>query len=515
MLTGKSRRTFGILNSAVVGFFPFLVLLFGCSSFNQSYEERNHYFVDAHSYMVSDDLADADISVPGHSLDTVASDTSAVDTVSPSIYSPNLRYGVDTSVNPCEDFYEYANGQWRKDVVFPAKYKPAQKSWNNFSALPKRTDQLVRDLIINAHKAYSTSSSTSIRAIGTFYESCMVADSLELSIIRRKPRPGEKDSTRAEKCVSRTRKYLPGAVGQAFVESLQQAGSVERMQLLLDMVRVQVRVSVEHHRLKTKEDIRLTLNQLDKLYLRVGIPEKTVDYSAVNLSKSDYNQNKVEIANFNSLGSVNLIGSDSRERWKMNFFTANAFYNSAEHAIEVPPGMFTPPFFEAGADDAVNFAAVGVIIGHEIFHSLAANLLLSENPKMKEEIDSFKAMNSRLGEVDGWTTDGKRTYNEDVADLGGVIAAYRAWKELYNSDKKNTKETSIDGYTPDQRFFLAYGRVWRAKWVPQTAAINDVHAAYFARINGIVRHVPEFAAAFGCKERDPMALPANRRSKLW
>jgi putative endopeptidase len=232
------------------------------------------------------------------------------------------------------------------------------------------------------------------------------------------------------------------------------------------------------------------------------------------LAPTAYEANKTTIGNFNNVSFVAAIGSDDRERWKMSLFTANAFYNPREHAVEVPPAMFLPPFFDVTADDALNFASVGNIIGHEIFHSLATQMGQSRNPRVQVEIDSFKAISSRLGTVDGWETSGARTYNEDIADLGGIRVAYRAWKSTVAMDPKAGNRT-IDGFTPDQRFFLAFARVWRAKWTSVTAANGDVHAAYFARINGMMRQMPQFAAAFGCKEGDRMVLSSGMRSNLW
>ncbi len=446
----------------------------------------------------------------------VGGNGSLTDSVTPSIYSPDLNYGMDTSISPCDDFYEYVNGGWRKEVKFPEGTPYNRMFWNNFFDSPIRTYSKLKEIMGEVHKTYETSSDPIVRLVGTFYNSCLVSDSLETSIaLRLRNRKKDvKDSTREDMCISRTRKYLGGAVGEMFAHKLDEVKSMEKMRMMLASIKAEVVNLVSAHTLMTEEDRKNTIARLEKLYLRVGIPDKLTDYSGLNLSADNYFENKNIIANFNTVRSANRIGTDMRELWKMGSFTANAFYSPSEHAIEVPPAMFIPPFFEPERDEALSYAASGVIIGHEIFHSLAAQLATSENPLMVAEIDSFKAMNSRLGTVDGWSTDGNRTYNEDIADLGGVKASYGAWKKKMEKDTK-MKAMKIDGFTPDQRFFIAYGRLWRGKWAVESAPNGNVHAAFFARINGMVRQMPEFAEAFGCKEGDKMVLPKSQLSKLW
>lgn len=443
------------------------------------------------------------------------SDSNVVDSVAPSIYSPDLNYGMDTTVSPCDDFYEYVNGGWRKQVKFPSNLPGNRMFWNNFLDSPLRTYSKLKEMMIDVQKSYETSSDPIIKLVGTFYQSCLVSDSLETSYASRLRRQKDvKDSTREDMCISRTRKYLGGAVGEMFAHKLDEVKSMEKMRSMLTSIKSEVVSLVANHKLMTEADRNNTVMRLKKLYLRVGIPDKLTDYSGLALSSTNYFANKDSIANFNTVRSANQIGGDMRELWKMGSFTANAFYSPSEHAIEVPPAMFIPPFLEPERDDALSYAVSGVIIGHEIFHSLAAQLATSENPIMLAEIDSFKAMNSRLGTVDGWKTDGNRTYNEDIADLGGVKASYGAWKKNLLKDKSRM-DARIDGFTPDQRFFIAYGRLWRGKWSAEAAPNGNVHAASFARINGIVKQMPEFASAFGCKEGDNMVLPKSQLSRLW
>lgn len=440
----------------------------------------------------------------------------AKDTVYPTILGKTLDYGIDTSVSPCDDFYEYANGGWRKQVVFPQSMKPTVRSWSHFNDSPKRTAQLVAHIIDSAHRFLSTENDPEFRAIGTFYESCLAIDSLETVPRLRRPNRDstKKDSTRKEQCVSRTKQHLGGALGQIFAGILEKNGSVHKMKNLLAALKEAADDRLRKHSLLSPDEISHARNRIENLYLRVGIPDVKIDYSKLILLPNEYNKNKDAIANFNTMSAVGSIGNDTREGWIMGLFTTNALYSPHQHAIEIPTVMFRSPFFDVAADDALNFAGVGYVIGHEVFHGLTTILNLSSNPDIKAELDSFKAINSRRGVVDGWRTDGKHTYGEDIADLGGTRIAYDAWKKMHASDP-NRKSEIIDGFTPEQRFFLGVARVWRAKWTPESASNGNVHAAYFARVNGSVMQMPEFAEAFGCKEGDKMVLPREKVSNLW
>lgn len=449
-------------------------------------------------------------------IDSNPDSVAGPDTVSPSIVGPSLTYGIDTSVSPCLDFYQHVNGGWRNQAVMPAKKSKHQTA--QMVSLFSETNRLMRirvkALVDSSKSIAATTTDPTMKVIGTFYQACMVADSMEKSPFKRKPSdPPVKDSTRDEMCQSRTLQHLGGAVGQAFVADLRSNGSVERMEKLLEALRAEVVNRIKANTLMTPTDKEVALERLAKLHLRVGIPDKLDDYSGLVLSPTDYHGNKTTIANFNNLQWVNSIGGNSREKWKASLLMVNAFYMPGDHAIEIPTIMFSPPFFYPEGEDALNYAGVGYIIGHEIFHSVAQQLPKIEHPDMKAAIDSFKEFNSSLGTLDGWGTNGKRTFGEDVADLGGSKVAYSAWKTVTKADK-NYKDQVIDGLTPDQRFFLAMGRVWRGKW--EGAAPNgDVHAAHFARVNAVSMQSEEFAKAFGCKAGDKMYMTPDKRSKIW
>ncbi len=437
------------------------------------------------------------------------------DTVVPSIEGASIAYGIDTTISPCDDFYEYANGGWRKAVVFPKNWESYRHAWSHFDESGRKTQARMAHVIDSAYRVRNSTNNSALKVVGIFYESCLTTDSLEV-VLNKRPKKDttQQDSTRAQQCVQRVLRYLGSAAGQVFTEDFVSNNSVQRMKTLLASIKAAAHEQLGRNTLMSPDEIIDLQKRLDKMYLRVGIPETKVDYSNLTLSPNAYEANKNAIANFNTVNFVSGIGGDAREKWKMSLFTANAFYNPSEHAVEVPAAMFLPPFFDVSADDALNFASAGYVIGHEMVHGLATQLGQSANPAVKVEIDSFKARNSKLKAVDGWSTNGARTYNEDIADLGGIRVAYNGWKRLIAKDQK-AQTRVIDGFTPDQRFFLSFGRAWRAKWTSKTAKNNNIHAPYFARVNGMVMQMPEFVAAFGCKAGDRMVLPVEKRSKLW
>lgn len=449
------------------------------------------------------------------------------DTVIPAMLGETISYGMDTTVSPCDDFYQFVNGGWRSDAIVPENSKNPYHMASFFNDAYRRMRKRMDVILDSARLVRTTTDDHTLRVLGEFYESCMVADSLERSpFVRQRSsllstggnneqnnKPLKKDSTRAEQCSQRTLQRLGGAAGQAFIQDLQNSGAVSRMDKMLVDIKQSVLKRIKNHPLLSEDEKLYALERLDRLILRVGIPEQLVDYSGLILSDSDYEYNKKEIAGFSNLQWVSSIGSNMREKWKASLLTPNAFYMPGDHAIEIPPVMFSPPFFHADGDDALNYAGVGFVIGHEIYHSLAQILPQVTDPEMKAQMDSFKAFNTSVGELDGWKANGNRTFNEDIADLGGIRASYSAWKSAVSQDK-SSKDRSLDGFSPDQRFFINVGLIWRSKWtgIPPN---NDVHAPHFARVNGVVMQMPEFAEAFSCQPDDSMVLPPHRLSKIW
>lgn len=426
----------------------------------------------------------------------------------------SLRYGMDTTVSPCDDLYLFVNGGWWQDARIPVSSDKERKMVVFFRYAHMKMMERLEFLLDSSRAVITTTEDPTLKTLGVFYQSCMSATELEPNYYKlRNPGAYVRDSTRSEQCLQRTMYYLAGAAGQAFVQDLQRSGAVERMEKMLLALRVAVEEKLRNNSIMSNDEKDYALERLNKLILRVGIPEELLDLSGLELSPDNYEANKNAITSFSNTLWANSLGGNVREQWKASLLIPNAFYMPRDHAIEIPTLMFSPPFFFSDGEDLLNFAGVGHIIGHEIFHSIAPQLPLIQNPRMKDEIDSFKEFNTSMGTFDGWEANGRRTFSEDVADLGGTRVAYEAWKTTVSNDPDYTPQV-IDGFTPDQRFFIAMARIWRSKWT-KDGIHRGPHAPNFARVKSAAMQNRGFQKAFGCKPGDPMYLSEDKLSRIW
>jgi putative endopeptidase len=218
-----------------------------------------------------------------------------------------------------------------------------------------------------------------------------------------------------------------------------------------------------------------------------------------------------------------------RSEWFVVPFRVDAFYNAANNEITFPAGILQPPFFDPTADDAVNYGAIGAVIGHEMTHGFDdqgrqfdafGNLrdwwtkadAENYNARAKlvvEQFDAYTVLDSATH------VSGKLTLGENIADLGGLKIAFLA---LQKALAQSGRPGPIEGYTPEQRFFLSYARVWRQITRPEALRMRlnvDPHAPLNWRVNGPLSNMPEFAAAWGCSPGDPMVRPDSLRARIW
>jgi putative endopeptidase len=208
--------------------------------------------------------------------------------------------------------------------------------------------------------------------------------------------------------------------------------------------------------------------------------------------------------------------------------TVNASYSSSLNQIQFPAGILQPPFFDPNADDAVNYGALGAVIGHEMTHGFddsgrqfdaQGNLRDWWTP---QDAAKYKAAAQLVvDQFNGYTVvdsathvNGRQTLGENIADLGGLTVAYFAMEKAMQGKPR----TKIDGFTPEQRFFLAWAQIWRG--LSRDEALiqqvkTDAHSPGRWRVNGPLSNMPEFKAAWGCKDSDPMIRPANLRARIW
>lgn len=275
----------------------------------------------------------------------------------------------------------------------------------------------------------------------------------------------------------------------------------------------------------TKKKAILKLNAFMK---KIGYPDKWKDYSALTIVNNDFVKNIMASAQWAYNYDLNKLGKPvDRSEWGMTPPTVNAYYNPGFNEIVFPAGILQFPFFDANADDAVNYGGIGAVIGHEMTHGFDDQGRLynaegnlsnwwspadSANFTMKADkvVDQF----NRIIVIDTNHANGRLTEGENLADLGGLNIAYEAFKKT----KQGQGNEKIDGFTPDQRFFLSWAQVWRANTRPQELAARlktDPHSPSELRCNVPVSNMEAWYKAFNIKPTDKMYRPESDRARVW
>ena len=270
------------------------------------------------------------------------------------------------------------------------------------------------------------------------------------------------------------------------------------------------------------------LHKLDLFTVKIGYPDKWIDYKPLNIERDSYYANAIRCAEFNFNRDIKKIDKpvDPTE-WEMTPQTVNAYYEPLRNEIVFPAAILQPPFFDQNADDAINYGAMGAVIGHEITHGFddeGRQYDANGNIKdwwTKDDETKFNEHAKRIIEqfdsympVDTMHINGKLTEGENIADLGGLNVAFTAFEKT--DEYKNQEK--IDGFTPNQRFFLAWAQVWESNTRAQTIKLlikTDPHSPDRFRVNGPFSNMPEFWQAFNIKEGDPMRAPDNKLVKIW
>ncbi|MGH7741646.1 MAG: M13 family metallopeptidase [Candidatus Eiseniibacteriota bacterium] len=263
--------------------------------------------------------------------------------------------------------------------------------------------------------------------------------------------------------------------------------------------------------------------------LKIGYPDRWRDYTSLRVEAGPFLPNAMAADEFEFRRVLAKIARPvDRGEWTMTPPTVNAYYNSSLNEIVFPAGILQPPFYDPQADDASNYGAMGAVIGHEMTHGFddrgrqfdaQGNLRDWWTPG---DAERFKSRAARVIDqfsgyvaVDTMHLNGRLTTGENIADLGGLAVAYQAFE---HSLAGKPRPPSIDGYTPEQRFFLAYAQVWREIVRPEMArvyATTDPHSPGRWRTIGPLSNLPEFAQAFGCKSGDAMVRPDSVRVRIW
>ncbi len=271
------------------------------------------------------------------------------------------------------------------------------------------------------------------------------------------------------------------------------------------------------------------LAKLNAINNKIGYPDLWRDYGALRLTPDSLLENWFRGNRFEADRQLRKVDRPTdRTEWMMTPPTDNAYYNPTLNEIVFPAGILQPPYFDPTADDAVNYGAAGSVIGHELLHGFdntgrrfdaEGNLRDWWTPQDSlhyvQRAQAVVAQYSGYIVADTMHLNGQQTLGENLADIAGLQIAWGAYQRAV---ARAGHTAPIDGFTPEQRFFLAFANAWRTKERPEaerTDAISDVHSLARFRVNGVVGHLPAFARAFGCKADDPMVRPDSLRLDLW
>ncbi len=323
---------------------------------------------------------------------------------------------------------------------------------------------------------------------------------------------------------------LGEALGQLYVEKYFPPEAKTRMEELIKNIKLAFADRIKQLDWMSEETKAKAQEKLAAISVKVGYPNKWIDYSSVNIEPDKYCQNVVNASKFQYSEMLAEIGKPyDKEKWHMSPQTVNAYYSPNSNEIVFPAGILQPPFFFKDADDAVNYGAIGVVIAHEITHGFDdqgrnfdknGNLAEwwtkedAEKFNKKAELYGVQWANYKYPEVSETAhIDPDLTMGENIADLGGVTIALAAFHKAI--DGKDV--APIDGFTPAQRFFLSYAQVWRQNIRVEELARrlkDDVHSPGDARVNVVLANIPEFYTAFNIVD-GKMFLAPEKRIAIW
>jgi putative endopeptidase len=321
---------------------------------------------------------------------------------------------------------------------------------------------------------------------------------------------------------------LGEVVGKVYVEKHFPAEAKERMNKLVGNLIEAYKASINELDWMGAETKMQALDKLSKFTPKIGYPDKWKDYSAVTIAKDNLvaNLQSAELANHKE--QIGKIGKPiDKAAWQMNPQTVNAYYDPTKNEIVFPAAILQPPFFDMNAEDAVNYGAIGAVIGHEIGHGFddqgsrfnGDGVLKNwwtdqDNEEFKKRTAALVGQYNEFKALPDLNVNGEFTLGENIGDLGGLSIALKAYKMSLGG-----KEGPVmDGFTATQRVFLGWGQAWLHKSREQSLRMQvntDPHSPAKFRVNGVVRNVPEFYEAFGVQPGDSLYLAPEKRVKIW
>jgi putative endopeptidase len=324
--------------------------------------------------------------------------------------------------------------------------------------------------------------------------------------------------------------HIGEALGQLYVERNFPPSARAKINNLIENLKGVFRDRLARVQWMTEATRAKALAKFERFTQKIAYPDKFRDYSSIDLRRDDYLGNVRRAALFESKRQIARVGQAvDKSEWEMTPQTVNAYFNPQKNEIVFPAGILQPPFFDATMDDAINYGAIGVVIGHEMTHGYDdegrqfdadGNLndwWTAEDAKAFEEraqklVDQYSAYEA----LKGMHVNGKLTLGENLADFGGMCIAYEALERDLAANPSKAK--TIEGFTPQQRFFLAYAQLWRTNW--REAELRrrltvDPHSPGQFRAIGPEVNLQQFFDAFSITNGAPMWRPVSERAVVW
>lgn len=340
---------------------------------------------------------------------------------------------------------------------------------------------------------------------------------------------GQKElSPRWRRCVQGVDNQLGEALGQAFVAKTFAADTKARAVDMTQRIQKVMEQRINALPWMGAETKKQALEKLHGMRNKIGYPDKWRDYSSVKITRNDFYGNYERSNVFESRRQLAKVGKPvERGEWLMTPPTVNAYYDPQMNDMNFPAGVLQPPLFDPKMDDAPNYGNTGGTIGHELVHGFddegrqfdaKGNLrdwwTRQDAEEFEKRAKCIRDQYSQYTVVDDIKLKGELTSGEDIADLGGLLIAYYAWRDAI----ANQRLQPVDGFTPDQRFFIGFAQWDCANETDENKRLNAVtnpHSPAWARINGVVVNMPEFKQAFSCKEGQPMVKADKDVCKIW
>jgi putative endopeptidase len=319
------------------------------------------------------------------------------------------------------------------------------------------------------------------------------------------------------------------ALGEMYVEKHYPPEAQRRMEEMVDLIKATFRSRLEGLDWMTEPTRERALTKFDRFTTKIGFPDKWRDYSPLVIDRDSYAGNVLRARAFEFNRQIAKVGQPvDKLEWGMTPPTVNAYFNPTANEIVFPAGILQPPFFDFQADDAVNYGSIGAVIAHEITHGYDdKGRLFDADGNLEDwwtetDAEQFHARSRRLVEqfnqyeaIDGLRVNGELSLGENIADLGGVSIAFEALQRSMDGQPRPEK---IDGFTPEQRFFLAWAQAWRTNWQPEALRRQLVvgpHAPGQFRAVGPLVNLDVFYETFEINPEDPLYLAPDVRSVIW